>query len=85
LRFRYWQEGVGGIRVQLATGASGKSREQELREVSTNQWTTADIEFRRSQQDAPPPRTVDEVRFLTRPGTKLLVDDVLLYTPAGVD
>jgi hypothetical protein len=80
LFFRYQLTGADGVRVQLRNSKSGWSNDRVQAKLKRNEWSEATLQFRFPKGDSE--QMVDEIRFLLPKESQLLIDDVLLYTPA---
>ena len=80
LRFRYHLSGKTGIDVVLANSKTGRRWTAVLKSTTVGRWSETTVEFAIPRGKNGEAEQADEIRFLVRkPGTTLLVDDVLLY------
>jgi inosine-uridine nucleoside N-ribohydrolase len=80
LFFRYRLAGADSLRVRLSDRTAKETYTVELKELTKGKWAEATADF---PADAKRGDRVDEVQFVLPKGAELLVDDVLLYEPAG--
>jgi inosine-uridine nucleoside N-ribohydrolase len=90
LFFRYHLAGTDTLRVLLVNRSAGTSHVVALKDLPADRWAEATVDFSRDslRADGRPggPQAgdrVDEIQFLLPQAAELLVDDVLLYEPAG--
>jgi hypothetical protein len=77
LRFRYHLKGSTSVTFALANSQSDQEISADLPFLDTGIWTFASVRFKFD----PEMPFADEIRFRTKSGAELLIDDVLLFEP----
>ena len=75
--FKHLVTGNDKLRVELRHGGAGKTWMRDLADLPRDRWSESTARF----DIGPGAEFADEVRFLTTPGAKVTVDDVLVYEP----
>ena len=83
LRFRYHLTGADKLRIELASSKTNSKLSRDATGLKKNEWAEAEVIFRSTELGNPVGVFVDDLRFILRSDTTLLVDDLLLYVAAG--
>ena len=89
LRFRYRLIGTDKIRVQLFSLSNGYHRYLTLEDLPQDEWSEATVDMtqmRRPDGSGGPlakDERIDDIQFYIDPRADLIVDEMILYEPAG--